>query len=395
MPKWRNWSGRLQASPTQIHFVRHEADAQALAKQATELGQGIRCVGAGHSHSELVQPNEILLDCRGLSGVHSVNKTAQSAWVWAGSRIFSLGRALHESGLALKNQGDIDEQTIAGATATGTHGTGLTLGNLSSAVLAMELVTARGELLHINSRQNPELFAAARLHLGAFGIVTRLELSLMPSTVFKEVMQKHSLAETLDQADDLIANNRHFEFFWYPANDLASVKTINPTTQSPRYPLDKEGERCGYSFEVLPNYRPAPHTEMEYSVPLEGASDCMREIAQLLATKHSDVVWPVEFRTLAADDVWLSTAYERETATISVHQDVALDETAYYQDCEAIFLAYGGRPHWGKVHYLNSQQLEAAHPRYLDWWQRRDAIDPGGVFLNDYLKKFQPGRDHR
>ena len=129
---------------------------------------------------------------------------------------------------------------------------------------------------------------------------------------------------------------------------------------------------------------------MEYSVPLESALDCMREIQQLLQTKHSDVVWPVEFRTLAADTVWLSTAYEQTTATISVHQDVALDERGYYKDCEAIFLGYGGRPHWGKVHYLNKRQLEAAHPRYGDWWARRDAIDPGGVFLNEYLSSLRP-----
>ena len=171
---------------------------------------------------------------------------------------------------------------------------------------------------------------------------------------------------------------------------MARAKTINATDEPAVYPLGREGERTAWSFEVLPNYRPAPHTEMEYSVPLEGAVDCMREIAQLLQTKHPDVVWPVEFRTLAADNVWLSTAYERTTATISVHQDVAFDETDYYKDCEAIFLAYGGRPHWGKVHYLDARALESAHPRYVDWWQQRDAIDPGGVFLNDYLAGLRP-----
>ena len=288
------------------------------------------------------------------------------------------------------NQGDIDEQSIAGATATGTHGTGVTLGNLSNAVLAMELATADGELTQLSPSQNPDLFQAARLHLGAFGIVTRLKLALMPATVLKEHLWEEPLSAVLSKATELIDANRHFEFFWYPGNDVARAKTINATDEPAVYPLGREGERTAWSFEVLPNYRPAPHTEMEYSVPLEGAVDCMREIAQLLQTKHPDVVWPVEFRTLAADNVWLSTAYERTTATISVHQDVAFDETDYYKDCEAIFLAYGGRPHWGKVHYLDARALESAHPRYVDWWQQRDAIDPGGVFLNDYLAGLRP-----
>jgi len=390
MPQWHNWSGRLQASPNRMAFIRHESDAQALALAAAQENTSIRTAGACHSHSALVQHEGIIADCRGLSGVESVNTAEGTAWVRGGTRIYALGRALHDHGLALINQGDIDEQTIAGATATGTHGTGLSLTNLSTAVRAIELATASGELVQASAEQNPQLFQAARLHLGAFGIVTRLKLALMPATILEEQQWQESLGAVLEQSPELIEANRHFEFFWYPANDRAAAKTINPSTQPAVYPLAKEGSRRAWSFEVLPNYRPAPHTEMEYSVPLEGAFDCMREIQQLLQQKHPDVVWPVEFRTLAADDVWLSTAFERTTATISVHQDVGLDESGYYQDCEAIFLAYGGRPHWGKVHYLDAQQLESAHPRYRDWWQRRDAIDPGGVFLNDYLSNLRP-----
>ena len=390
MPQWHNWSGRLKATPARMAFIRHEADAQALALKAAAENTSIRTAGACHSHSALVEHSGIIADCRGLTGVESVDTAEGSAWLRGGSRIYSLGRALHEHGLALINQGDIDEQSIAGATATGTHGTGVTLGNLSNAVLAMELATADGKLTPLSAEQNPELFQAARLHLGAFGIVTRLKLKLMPATVFKEQSWAAPLDSVLEKTPVLIDTNRHFEFFWYPAQDRAQAKTINPTTDSPVYPLGKEGERIAWSYEVLPNYRPAPHTEMEYSVPLDGALDCMQEIQQLLRQKHTDVVWPVEFRTLAADNVWLSTAFERATATISVHQDVGVDETAYYRDCEAIFLRYGGRPHWGKVHYLDALELEAAHPHYREWWARRDAIDPDGVFLNDYLLSLRP-----
>ncbi len=390
MPKWNNWSGRLTAQPARMAFIRHEADAQALALAAFNSGQTIRSAGACHSHAPLVAHDGIIADCRGLAGLSSVDVESQSAWVWAGSRIFTLGRALHEHGLALINQGDIDEQAIAGATATGTHGTGMALGSLSSAVLGMELATADGALVQVNRDTRPDLFAACRLHLGAFGIVTRLKLQLMPSVVLAEQQWQEPLSSLLEKTPELIANNRHFEFFWYPARDVASAKTINPSALGVSYPLKKEGQRVGYSYEVLPNYRPDPHTEMEYSVPIDAAIDCMRELKTLLEQQHPEVTWPVEFRTLAADDVWLSTAYQRPTATISVHQDVSLDESAYYRDCEAIFLRYGGRPHWGKVHYLNGEQLADAHPRYRDWWQARDAIDPAGVFLNAYLASLRP-----
>lgn len=390
MPRWNNWSGRLKAKPSRMAFIRHEADAQAVAKFAAENQQSIRSAGACHSHAPLVQHDGIIADCKGLSGVHSVDTSERSAWVWAGSRIYALGRALHEHGLALINQGDIDEQAIAGATATGTHGTGVELGSLSSAVLGIELATADGELVRVDPQHMPELFSASKLHLGAFGIVTRVKLQLMKSTVLAEQRWEETLDEVLEKTPELIANNRHFEFFWYPQTDTASAKTINVSEEAPSYPLKREGLRVGYSYEVLPNYRPDPHTEMEYSVPLERAIDCMGEIRDLLKHRHPDVAWPVEFRTLAADDVWLSTAYQRPTATISVHQDVAIDESAYYRDCEAIFLRYGGRPHWGKVHYLTQAQLADAHPRYEDWWRQRDAIDPQGVFLNDYLRELRP-----
>ncbi len=385
MPEWSNWSGKLTASPEEIVFIRSEADAAAVANGAVRQGRRIRVAGATHSHAPLVQHDDIIVDASGLSGVISVDTTNQSAWVWAGSRICTLGRPLHDAGFALVNQGDIDRQAIAGATATGTHGTGVNLKNLSSAVTGAVIATASGDLVTCSADQNPDLWQAARLHLGALGIVTRLQLQLTPAYRLKEQAWQANLADTLDSFHSTAVKHRHHEFFWYPQTDQANGKSIDVTDDAPSYPLAAEGHRCAWSYEVLPNHRPHKHTEMEYSVPAEEGPACMDAIRQLLADKFTNVRWPVEYRTLAADDVWMSTAYERATVTISVHEDIRADDEPYFRACEEVFLNFSGRPHWGKVHYLNGTQLAGIHPRWADWWQVRNDIDPEGTFLNDHM----------
>jgi FAD/FMN-containing dehydrogenase len=334
-------------------------------------------------------PDQVAVDLRGLSGVISTNLEQRTAWVWAGSRIYAMGQPLWEAGLALHNQGDIDQQAIAGATATGTHGTGATLGNLSSRVLAAELITANGERITVSESSEQAVFQAARTHLGSLGIITRLELQLCEAYKLQQRSWSQSLDTLLPDLDAHIANNRHFEFFWYPQTDQAQAKVINETAAECVYPLGDE-ERLAWSFEVLPSHRPVLHTEMEYSIPAEHGIDCLMEIQQLLKTRFSDVAWPVEYRTVAADEVWLSAAYQRPTVTISVHQDIRTDDEPYFRACEAVFQRFDGRPHWGKVNYLSGSELATVHPRWSDWWQARNAIDPEGMFLNDYMRTLQP-----
>ncbi len=390
MAQWHNWSGRLKHKPQHLTHVYSEDQAASLALACSKAGQSLRAVGGGHSHQDLVGNNDVIVDTLGLSGVISSDLASNTAWVWAGSRIFSLGNALHQVGLALPNQGDIDQQSISGATATGTHGTGATLQNLSSRVVGARLALADGSLVDCCATENSELWQASRLHLGAFGIITRLQLALNPSFRLVEKTWQTPLSTLLQELDGYIANNRHCEFFWYPRTDNAQVKVINETVEPAQYPLGNEGHRQGWSYEVLPNHRPHKHTEMEYSIPAESGMACMIEIQKLLADTFTDVSWPVEYRTLAEDDVWLSTAYQRATVTISVHQGIDEPDEAYYRACEEVFLAHGGKPHWGKVNYLNAEQMADLHPRWRDWWRVRDNADPSGTFLNPYMHSIRP-----
>jgi len=390
MPQWQNWSGRRTAQINALHFVRSEEDAVGLVRKAAADKRSLRMVGSGHSHSMLVPTDGIIVDVSGLSGIVSVDESKQRAWLRAGTAIHALGAALHDHGLALQNQGDIDRQTIAGACATGTHGTGRKLGNFSSAVTGARIVLASGEVVTCNASENSDLWQSARLNLGAVGIVTQLEIQLTSSYAMADGGFEADFEEFEPRIAPLIESDQRSEFFWIPETDKMFVKVYKTDGVEPVYPIGREGGRAGWSYEVFPSHRPHRHTEMEYAVPLDRARACFVEIRELIQRDFPDVTMPIEYRTLAADDVWLSVANGRDTVTISAHQDIEKDDTAYFQACEKIFLAYEGRPHWGKVNYLDGAQLEACHANWHDWWRVRNEVDPGGVFLNDYLRSIMP-----
>ncbi len=387
MATWRNWSGKLSATPSRIHHLRSEADAVALVKHASSNSTTIRTAGAAHSHTPLLPTSGVIVDTSGLSGVISTDRATKRAWVWAGTPIYALGRPLHDAGLALDNQGDIDRQSIAGAVATGTHGTGVSLTNLSAMVTGAQVVLASGELVRCSATHRPDLWQVAQLNLGALGIVTRLELQLRDAYRLRQQGWTEHIDSMLSKLDDIVHQSRHFEFFWYPTTGECVAKATVETDEPAEYPVGPEGDRCAWSYEVLPNHRTWPHTEMEYSVAMDQGPACLAAIADLLATRFVDMAYPIEYRTVCSDEVWMSTAYRRPTVTISVHMSVDQDDEPLFRACEEVFVAFDARPHWGKVHYRTSAELAAMHARWGDWWRVRDEHDPGGVFLNSYLRQ--------
>ena len=390
MAHWSNWSGRHTAEPGGLHFARSESDLAALVAAASAGGTTVRAAGAGHSHMPLIPNDDCIIDMSGLSGVVDVDTAAKRARVWAGTPIHSLGRPLHDAGLALHNQGDIDRQFIGGAIATGTHGTGRELTNLSAIVTGARVALASGDVVECSAEVHPELFEAARLSVGAVGIVTQVDLQCVDAFRLREHGWEAPIDELRPQIETLAGEHRHFEFFWYPGVDRAAAKTIDLTTDEPEYPLADEGGRCGWNYEVLPNHRPNRHTEMEFSVALESGPACLDAIVELLRTEFTDVKWPIEYRTLAADDVWLSTAGAGPVATISVHQGIAHDDEPFFRACEEIFRSFDGRPHWGKVNWFTEADFAAAYPRWSDWWRVRDDHDPNRSLLGPWLQSVAP-----
>ncbi|HIF67330.1 MAG TPA: FAD-binding protein [Acidimicrobiia bacterium] len=389
MAEWKNWSGKLSAEPQRIVQVGTVDAIRSELFAARDGGWTVRTAGTTHSHYPLLPTNGVILDTRPLSGLVSVDTEAMTATFRAGTKIHACGRPLLEHGLGLLNQGDIDQQSVGGAIATGTHGTGVELGSFSSAVTELSVLLVDGSVVTCTPDCEPDLFEAARLSLGAVGVVLEVTLQVREAYRLEEQRWLEPLESVMERIDELVIATRHFEYFWYPGQDRAICKSIDITEEPGRYPLGDEGQRLAWGFEVLPNQRLDPHTEMEYSLPTEHGPSCVAEIKNLLSSNYPDVLWPIEYRTVAADNVWLSPARGRATVTVSIHEDVERDETAYYKDAETVFRAHGGRPHWGKVHYLSGEDLAADYDHWQDWWRVRDDVDPTGVLLNDALRKLR------
>ena len=389
MAEWTNWSGKLSAEPRRVVQVGTVDAIRSELLAARDGGWSVRTAGTAHSHYPLLPTDGVILDTRPLSGLVSVDKDAMTATFRAGTKIHACGRPLLEHGLGLLNQGDIDQQSVGGAIATGTHGTGIHLGSFSSAVTELSVLLVDGSVVTCGPDFETDLFEAARLSLGAVGVILEVTLQVREAYRLEEQRWLEPFESVMERIEELTTATRHFEYFWYPGQDRAICKSIDITEKPSQYPLGDEGQRLAWGFEVLPNQRLDPHTEMEYSIPTEHGPSCVADIKHLLSSNYPDVVWPIEYRTVAADDVWLSPARGRATVTVSIHEDVQRDETAYYRAAESVFRSYEGRPHWGKVHYLSTEDLAGDYDRWQDWWHVRDGVDPTGVLLNDALRELR------
>ena len=384
--EWENWAGSVRCRPARFAEPASEPELQQLVRQAARDGHRVRVVGTGHSFMPLVTTDGVLVSLDRLAGIESSDGDALEAMVWAGTKIRALGEPLLALGMALENQGDVDVQSVGGALGTGTHGTGRTLRNLSSQAVALRLVTADGELVECSAERDPDLFRAARVSLGLLGVTSAVRLRLLPAYRLHERICSADTETCLAELVDRIAENRHFEFFWFPGPDRVEMKTLNPTEAAPNELPDVPGERIGWSCHIISSVRELKFHEMEYSVPAEAGPDCFREVRARIREKHPEVVWPVEFRTLASDDADLSPAEGRETVTISVHQDGRLPFRDFFADVEPIFRSHRGRPHWGKIHTCSAEQLRALYPRWDAFGAVRRGMDPEGRFLNDHLR---------
>lgn len=386
---WQNWSGAVSCRPHAVALARDEAELAAIVHLAAREGRTLRPLGSGHSSSELCATDGVLLSLARWTGIESVDPAARTATVRAGTVLHDLGHELHAHGLALHNLGDIDRQALAGALSTGTHGTGVTLGNLASAVTALRLVTADGEILELRAGRaaDRDPLRAARVSLGVLGILSTVTLRVAPAFRLHERVWRTSLDDALAHLEERVSHHRHFELFYFPKHDFAECKAIDPTESAPASVTDREGERIGWSHEILPSVREQKFHEMEYSVPAALGPTCFREMAQRLRARHPEVVWPMEYRSVAPDDALLSMAHGRDTVAISVHQDGRFPHEPVFAALEPIAVEAGGRPHWGKWHRLEAKQLERVYPEWERFRTIRRQLDPNGVFLSPYLRR--------
>ena len=396
-PGWANWSGGVTAHPAKIVASATEEALVGAVREAWRDGFPLRVVGAGHSFVPLCATDGVLLSLDRLRGIVATESTVGCATVRAGTTIAQLGAPLLATGLALENQGDIDTQALAGAISTGTHGTGPTLGSLSTQIAGLRLILADGETLDCAAEREPELFGAARLALGLFGVIARITVRAVPAYRLHERTWIAGVAETFVGLDALIADNRHCEFFWIPREDVCAIKTLNPSDDAPQIVSATPAaqgrlaryigpERIDWSYRIFPSERTDRFNEMEFALPLAHGPDCFHELRQMMRDRHPEVAWPIEYRTVRADDIPLSPAYARDSVTISIHQAANLPHEAFFADAEAIFRNHHGRPHWGKMHSHTARELADLYPRWAAFLRLRERLDPSGRLLNGYLR---------
>lgn len=424
---WRNWGGTVAARPAREVTPASVQELAAAVRGAAEDGLTVKAVGTGHSFTSIAATDGVLIRPQLLTGIRDIDREAMTVTVEAGTPLKRLNMALAREGLSLTNMGDIMEQTVSGATSTGTHGTGRTSASIAAQITALELVTADGSVLHCSAKENPDVFAAARIGLGALGIVTAITFAVEPLFLLTAREEPMPLDRVLADFDALWAENEHFEFYWFPHTGSTNTKRNNRSA-GPERPVSpvrgwiedeflsngvfqvaqwvgraapasvptiaRISSRAlsarGYTdipYKVFTSPRRVRFVEMEYCVPRAAVTEVLRELRAVVDRSGVRVSFPVEVRTAPADDITLSTASDRESAYIAVHMFRGTPYHSYFTAAERVFTAYEGRPHWGKVHTRDAEYFAEVYPRFGEFTALRDRLDPDRRFQNDYLRR--------
>jgi FAD-linked oxidoreductase len=424
---WRNWAGDQVCTPFERRCPHSREELAEIVGAAASAGRKISVAASGHSFTEAAMTDGTMLDAGQLRGVYDADPSSGLVKVGAGTVLADLNEELHRLGLAMENLGDIDRQTIAGAISTGTHGTGAKLRNISSQVVALELVLADGSRRELTAENDPELLRAARVSIGALGAICSVTIRCLSAFTLHRVDSPRPRNEVLDSFQERADAHDHFELFTFPYADSALVLERNRTEEAARprgraaaflndvvlenwaleaiaatgkavprsIPslsrlaawLASGSTATDRSDRIFANERRVRFTEMEYGVPREHGPEAARRVIEWVRSNRYPVFFPIEMRVTAADDALLSPSHERDTAYIAVHQYRGMEWRPYFEAVEAIMNEYGGRPHWGKRHFQTAATLAERYPRWAAFQAARDELDPGRAFTNEYAER--------
>src|SRR6266540_2492053 len=377
-PVWRNWAGNQRTTARRVARPTSRDELIAAVRDAKSDGLPLKPVGSGHSFTSIAAT---------------------------------------------------DTQTVSGAISTGTHGTGSRFGGLATFVEELELVTGTGEVVRCSETVEPDLFAAARVGLGALGVISEVTLRCEDAFTLHCDERPMPLDTVLAELDELAASNEHFEFWWIPYTERTLTKRLNrldPSESSqPLSALRESWEdtilenaglgaacRLGRRFprtiprvnrgitgllsprvfsdrsdRVFCSPRRVHFVELEYAVPRAAAREAFAAIRSVIQRHEVMTTMPVEVRFAAADDIWLSHSYGRDSAYFAVHQYLGMPYEPYFRAVEEALIELGGRPHWGKLHYSDADSLSQRYPKFSDFLRVRDRLDPDRVFRNEYLDR--------
>ena len=434
--RWQNWARTESSEPVMTLRPRTPDQVVIAVQRALETGHTVKPIGASHSFTGAGATDGVRLDMSRLRGLVSADLQWDRVTLWAGTHLWELPTILQPLGLALENMGDIDAQTISGATQTGTHGTGLAFGNLATQIVAATLVTGTGELITVSETENSELLPAVALGIGALGVLVTVTIQCVPRFFLRAAEAPSTFDRVVESYVERTRNADHFEFYWFPHTAGARTKTntriavdevsglsgegSKPLSPFARY-MDEEiannvalgalvhmqrwvptatpvvnrtiegvsssRKYTDESHRVFTTKRRVRFREMEYALPLEAVPEALRELRSMIERHDYRISMPVEVRATAADNLFLSTAHGRESGYIAIHRFWRDPDTEYFREAEAIFAAHDGRPHWGKMHTRTAEALKETYPLFDEFLGVRDSLDPNRVFENPYLAR--------
>lgn len=424
---WRNWGRTEQARPTEVVSPATVEDLAQIVARARAVGRRVKAVGAGHSFTGIAVAPDIQLSMEKMRGLVSADVSTGEVTLRAGTHLFEIPALLAPYGLAMTNLGDVDRQTISGATSTGTHGTGKQFGGIATQITGVRFIDGTGNDVRITA-DDPRLSGAA-LGLGALGVLTEISLRCVPAFKLRAIEEPSTFEDSVSNFADNVGGTDHHEFYWFPHTDVTLTKfntrlTLDESDTGPsgvRRWVDDEllanrlfGALCALqsrvpsvtptlnqvsarvlsarqyvapAHEVLISSRTVRFREMEYAIPLETVPDVLREVRRMIERRGYRVSFPIEVRAAAADDLMVSTASGRPSGYVAVHRYVGDRPDGYFDDVEAIMVAHEGRPHWGKMHTRDAAYFAGVYPRFGEFLALRDTFDPDRVFANDYLTR--------
>ncbi len=397
MTIWSNWVGNQSFEPRDVKTVSTEAEIQQLVTDAAASGSTIRTAGTAHSFTPIVE-TDVLLDTSAMRGVVDVDSDHFLARALPKTSIGDFAKPLWKHGLALANQGDIDTQAIAGAVATATHGSGRRFPSFSATLEGARLVDGTGQLVEVTRQSSPDDLAALQTSIGMLGIMTELTIKVVPAYHLHARTDIMPFAQMLETFEDDVDTYRHYGLFWMPTDESARLYNLDGAGADDcvvkRYrevEADAEielglHERMDRSYRIYPMvYDPNFH-EVEYFLPLDQWRDILIEMRRLMLRWHPLSIYPLEIRVVAGEEAWMSPNYRRENLVVSISGQPGADYWPYLRACDSLFAEFGGRPHWGKLHFMTADRVARLFPRYDDFIEVRRRFDPKGVFLNDHLR---------
>lgn len=396
---WTNWGGNQSFDFESLSRPTSDDEVARLVREASQAGRGIRAVGSGHSFTPIVQSEHTLLSLDGVTGVTGVDATTLRANIRAGTRLSDIGAPLWDAGLSLANQGDIDAQSLAGAIATGTKGSGPSYGSLSSMTRTVRLVNGSGEIVEI-AEADTELLRAAQVSIGMLGVFLELGIETLPAYKLAEFNEILPFDEVQKNWDHFLADYRHFSFWWMPTAQSSAMYDLGTVPQDhcmvkllKQLPADAKdhaepNRRTGRAHLIYPDATTeARFHELEYMVPADRGPEALDVIRTLMLRKHTDQISPVQIRWQQADEGYLSPHYQRNTMSVSVSGQVGTVYDPFLRELDRELQQFDARPHWGKIHYLTRDRVEALYPKYGEFRSIRKEFDPQGIFLNPHLRE--------